>query len=359
MATVSPYGSALGRLKAATANFLPKETYATLVGARDLADVTKILEPTPYGPEIVHSAAAYSGATLLEIAINRTFVKRNRDALEAAPFAGRPILQTYLRRWDIQNIGVILAAKAQGRPVTEAEQFLVSSRDMPAGLFAGALTLDDFRILLEQPTVEAVAAALVKFGYGGTLLPKLDEFERTQDVFGLVHALERDYYARLLETARYFQGDEWTVRLFVQSEIDVRNVLLLLKGKDAGVSVEDVAARFIEGGSLAASNVPDLYAPSTVPDVVAGLESRFPSLVEGTAQYTSEHTLTGYEVALNRDRAVRELKRLRSYPLSIGILFGFLLLAELERADLRRIVYGKVYAIPSARLEELLVVPRL
>ena len=56
---------------------------------------------------------------------------------------------------------------------------------------------------------------------------------------------------------------------------------------------------------------------------------------------------------------MRELKRLRSFPLSICILFTFMLLAELERADLRKIVYGKLYDVPASELERSLLVPHL
>ena len=355
----SPYASALGRIKASTSNFLGKEMYATLTGARDVVEITKLLESTPYGPEINQAAASYSGATLLEIAINRTFVRRNRQALEAAPFAGRRLIQTYLRRWDIQNIALILASKAQGRTVVETDQFLVSSRDMPAGLFAGALALDDIRQVLDQPTLEGVATALVRFGYGATLLPLLEQYSQTHDIFPLVHALESEYYRNLLETARYYQGDEWVARLFIQSEIDLRNVLLLLKGKDSELPVEEVVSRFFPGGTLAPDGVTDLYSAAAVPDLAQALENRFPSLAEGSDQYREDRTLTGYEVALARERGTWELRRLRAYPVSVGVLFGFLLLAELERADLRRIVYGNVYGIPVARIERILVVPRI
>ncbi|HZY93059.1 MAG TPA: V-type ATPase subunit [Thermoplasmata archaeon] len=355
----SPYASALGRLKAHLPAFLPKESYHRLLAAKDLAEVTKTLEPTPYGPAIVQAATSYGGATLLEIAINRTFVQRNRQAYESASFAGKPIVGSYLRRWDIENISLVLSAKAQGRPVTEAEAFLVSSRDIPAGLFAGVMTLDDFRTLLDQPTLEATVTALVKYGYGSLLLPLLEGYARTHDIFPLVQALERDYYARLLESLRYFQGDEWVVRQFVQGEIDVRNVLLLLKGKDAALSADVVLERWIDGGSLARGVVAELFGGRDVPELVKALEGRFPTLTEGVAEYRERRSLTVFEVALQRERAVREIHRMRSYPLSLAILFTYLLLAELERGDLRRIIYGKLYGLATERVESLLILTRV
>lgn len=353
------YASALGRLKPQFPAFLGKEFYATLGAAKDLNEITKLLEGTPYGAEIARAASQYKGAPLLEVALNRAFVQRNRQAFESAPFAGRPVVGAYLRRWDTQNIGLVLAAKALGRAITETEVFLVSSRDIPAGMFAGAMTIDDFRLLLQQPTLDAVAQNLVRFGYGGVLLPLMEAYGRTRDIFPLLLALDRDYYARLLETGKFFQGDEWTVRLFVQSEIDLRNALLLLKGKDGQLPVDVVQERFLPGGTLPLTAVPELYGARSVPELVTALEPRFPTLAQGNALYQADRSLTGFEAELLRDRAVRELKRLRSYPLSLSVIFTYLLLAELERTDLRRLVYGRVYQMDPNTLANLLVVPRL
>ncbi|HLY77674.1 MAG TPA: V-type ATPase subunit, partial [Thermoplasmata archaeon] len=123
----SPYASSLGRLQSQFPSFLSKEVYATLVQAKDLNEVTKTLEGTIYGPEIGQFAASYKGPQLLELAVNRTFVRRNRQAYEATPFAGKLLVSAFLRRWDIQNLGLILSSKAQNRPLQETEVFLVSA----------------------------------------------------------------------------------------------------------------------------------------------------------------------------------------------------------------------------------------
>ena len=355
----SAYASALGRLKPEFTTFLSKEMYAQLVAAKDPNEVAKLLDATPYGPDVQATRAAYQGAALVEVAINRTFVRRNRHAYEATPFAGRGVVAAYLTRWDLQNIELILAAKAQGKSITETEDHLVSSREIPAGLYAGVLTLDDFRQLLAQPSLEAVAATLVKYGYGGTVLPLVEAFQRSHDIFPILHALDREYYARVLEAARYFQGDEWVVRQFLGSEIDQRNALLLLKGKAADLPLDEVVARWFDGGTVPAAQVPDLYGVRGVPELADRLAARFPSIAEGTADFSENRSLTGFEAALARDRATTELKRLRTYPLSLAVIFTYLLLAELEREDVRRIAFAKLYDIPNERLTPLLVSPRL
>jgi V/A-type H+-transporting ATPase subunit C len=355
----SPYASSLGRLKAHTGEFLTRESYGTLTNARDVPEIVKLLETTPYGPEIGRAAATHRGSELLEVAINRTFVERNRQALAATPFAGRQLVEVYLQRWDSQNIGLVLSSKAFGRPVRETESFLVSARDIPAGIFAGSMTLDDFRVLLQQPNLESVATHLTAYGYGGVLLPLIEAYERTGNIFPLLQALDRDYYARVLDAARFYQGDEWNVRQLLQSEIDVRNVLLLLKGRDSGVPVEEVESRILDGGTIVRSTFADLVGARSVAELVSQLSGRFPSLPEGNGVYKASQSLTGYEVALQRERAIRELGRMRAYPLSIAMIFSYLLLADLERTDLRRIIYGRLYGLPTSAIVESLVVPRL
>ncbi|MCI4365742.1 MAG: V-type ATPase subunit [Thermoplasmata archaeon] len=354
----SPYASALGRFKALQPTLLPADAFPPLVRAKDLSEILKLLEPTAYGPEIAQAGATYQGAAAVEVAVNRLFVHRQLLLLESASFAGKPLIEAYLRRWDIENIGLVLSAKSEGRSVSESETFLVSSREIPAGLFAGAMGLDDFRTLLALPNIEAVATGLVRFGYGGVLLPLLDDYSKTRDIFPLLAALQRQYYERVLDAAKFFQGDEWVIREFLRSEIDLKNVLLLLKGKAASLPVEVVLERFLDGGELTRDRVADLYNVRDVPELVAQLEGRFPALKDGLERYGAEKSLVPFEIALTRERTVRELKRLRSFPLSISILFTFLTLAELERADLRKIIYGKLYGIAPDELERSLVLPR-
>jgi len=355
----SPYASALGRLNPEFPAFLPKEVYPQLLATKDPNEFAKVLETTPYADDVARVRSTHSGAALVEMAINRTFVRRNRLAFEAAPFSGRGVVGAYLGRWDIENIEMILTAKAKGLGLRETEDHLVSSREIPAGLYAGAMNLDDFRILLSQPTLEAMVTSLVKHGYGATILPFLEGFERTHNIFPIVTALDKEYYRTVLAQSRFFQGDEWVVRSLVQSEIDARNALLLLKGKDQALPADEVLSRWMDGGTLASTQGSDFFAARTVPELADRLSVRFPSIAEGQDEYSTADSLTGYEVAVERDRVAADLKRLRTYPLSLSIIFAYLLRNEVERNDLRRVVFGRLYGVSADRLAPLLVSPRL
>lgn len=352
------YAPSHGRLKALVPSFLHKDQIQAFVGARDLAELTKLLEATPYGPEVTEALATQQGAEAVEVAVNRHFVRTCRIAYAAAPFAGRAIVGAYLKRWDVENIGLILSAKAYGRPLSETDAFLVSDRQTPAGLSAGVMSLDDLRGLLAQSSLEGVASQLVRFGYGATLLQHLDEFAKTQDLFPLLQALKAQYYADLRSSARFFQGDEWVVRQIIAGEIDVLNLLTLLKGKATEVRAEDLTPLLLDGGSIPMKSLVDWAGLRSVAEIVEAAGPAFP-LAEGLPAYKASGSLVAFELALRRQYIQTNLARARLYPLSLAGLFAFLLLADAERSDLRRIIYGKVYNLPGEQISAELLLPRL
>ncbi len=355
----SPYAVALGRLRSDFPAFFSPETFAQLLATRDLDALLQFLESTPYGPEVNQARATHQGIALVEIALNRTLIRRNHLAWAATPFAGRAAVGAYLRRWDLENLELIFASRLEGRTVSETDDHLISSRERPAGLAGGVLTLDDYRALLEQPTVEALASALVRFGYGATILPLVEEFRRTRDIFPLRFALEADYYRTVLDALKFFQGDEGIVRRFVQSEIDVRNELVALKGKLAELPFDRVAVRFIDGGTLARSTFEEWYASGGLPALLDRIGSTLAPPAPLADVYRASDGLAEVEAILWRERARAEFARLRSFPLSLSVIFAYLLRAELEWRDVRRIAFARLYGVPREKVEPLLVVPRL
>jgi len=85
-----------------------------LVKADDVAEMTRMLESTWYGPEIERASSLYSPPELLEVALNRHIVEINKIVLETVPFSGKLAIRAYLLKWDIHNIELILSSKLLG-----------------------------------------------------------------------------------------------------------------------------------------------------------------------------------------------------------------------------------------------------
>ena len=350
----SPYSGSFGRLYALSLNFLSKDYMLNLMRARDVEEIIKQLAATWYGHEIERAASLYKPLELVEIALNRHLVGVNTTAIEVSPFNGRSAIRAYLAKWDILNIELILSSKVLGKTITETEHFLVSSRRLPAGVEAGNIAHDEIMILLSQPNVEAVVNQLVRYGYGTVLMQHLEAYKKTEDLGPMMAALQRYYYSSLLDALKFFQGDEGVIRELIRAQIDRRNILNLAKAKESNLEKEVIVQHLIEEGNIPTLQLGEIYTAKDVEELVARVDAHY-RMGEVLDQYKKTKSLIDFEIAL--DKVINEMyfKRLRNVPLSIGTIFYFVMFAEIERANLRKIVYGRRYNLPAERLNSMLI----
>lgn len=350
----SSYSASFGRLQALSLNFLPEEYMMDLLRARDVGEIIKQLASTWYGHEIERAASLYKPLDLIEIALNRHLVGVNTTAMGSSPFNGKSAIRAYLAKWDILNIELILSSKILGKTITETEHFLVSSRKVPAGVEGGNIVHDDIMILLSQTNVEDVVNQLIRYGYGTVLMQHLEKYKKTEDLGPMMVALQRFYYSSLLEGLKFFQGDEGVIRELIKAQIDRRNILNLSKAKESSIDMKVINQHFIEGGTISTQELGEIYTAKNVDELVGRIEPYY-KFGEGLEEYNKTKSLIDFEVAIDKVINERQFKRLKNVPLSIGIIFYFIIRAELERANLRKIVYGKHYNLSTERIRSMLI----
>jgi V/A-type H+/Na+-transporting ATPase subunit C len=325
-----------------------------LVKADDVAEMTRMLESTWYGPEIERSSSLYSPPELLEVALNRHIVEINKIVLETVPFSGKLAIRAYLLKWDIHNIELILSSKIIGRTITETEPFLVSSRNFPAGISAGNISHDEMKIILSQPSLEGVVNYLVKYNYGTIIMKHFDTFQKTGDLTHLMVDLMAYYFTTLIESLKFFQGDEGIIRDVIRMQIDKKNILSLLKGKDSNLDRELVNKHLIEGGHIALNELLEMFGSKNIEEFVNRIEER---LIMGDLleTYRKTHSLIDFEVAMDQFTSTKYVQRLKNISLSIGYIFHFIIIAEYEWDNIKRIAYGKRYGISMERIKSMLL----
>ena len=351
----SQYASSFGRLQSIAINFLPEDFLQNMLKANNVTEMVKQLESTWYGEEIKKAASVYKDAALLEVALNRHIVETNRIISEATPFAGKNAVRTYLSKWDLYNIELILSSKAMGREISQTESLLVSSRNVPAGIAAGNISHDEIKIILAETTVDGVVNKLTKYDYGVVLMKHLDEFQKTGDLGPMMSALHESYFQKLLESLRFFQGDEGAIRELVRAEIDKKNLLNLLKAKESNLEKDIVSKHLIEGGRISTKELLDSYEVKDVVEMVGRFDSYF-KLTDSIEQYKISKSLIDFEVGITKNIFENNVKKLRNIALSIGNIFYFIFRAEIEHENLKRITYGKRYEISNDKIKEMLLI---
>jgi len=350
----SQYSSSFGRLQSISINFLSKDFMQNLLKANEVNEMIKMLESTWYGQEIKRAASVYQGPELLEVALNRHLVEINKTLLETTPYNGKNAVRAYLSKWDNYNIELILSSKSMGQAISETESLLISSRNVPAGVSAGNISHDDMKLILAEPGVEGVVNKLAKYGYGIILMKYLDAYQKTGDLAPMMSALHANYYQKLLESLKFFQGDEGMIRELIRIEIDKKNILTLLKAKESNLDKEIVGQHLVEGGKIPTNELLEIYGVKNVIEIIGRIESHF-KLTEALEQYKITNSLIDFEIAITKFINTTYVSKLKNIALSIGTIFYFIINAEHEHENLKRIAYGKRYNLSNEQIGLMLL----
>ncbi len=107
------YAGSYGRLKVLRLEFLNQDFMKSLID-KTPEEILQALSTTSYREDLDALSAFSSGTRLLEMAINRHLIKKNRQAMQAPPPAARKFLESYFSKWDIENVKTILSSKFIG-----------------------------------------------------------------------------------------------------------------------------------------------------------------------------------------------------------------------------------------------------
>ena len=227
--------------------------------------------------------------------------------------------------------------------------------NFPAGISAGNIPHDEIKIILSQSGVEAAVNQLLKYDYGAILLQYIDAYQKTTDLGPMVAGLQAYYYQTLIESLRFFQGDEGIIREMFRTEIDKRNILNLLKGKETNAEKSIVGKHVVGGGGIPVSELMEMYGVNNVLEFVNRIENYFP-LGQAVVQYRNTGSLVDFEIGLDKFINNKYVNKLKNIALSIGSIFYFIITAEHERENIRRIAYGKRYNISTDRISSMMMI---
>ncbi len=350
------YAYANARVRVRRGKLLPRDTYQKLL-KMDIPEITRFIEATEYGREINELATKFRGIDLLENALN---VNEERNYAEVKAFTKGEVgelVKRYLARWTYWNLKTLLRGRHWGAPSQEiVRELLIENRD----------DHEFYQALLnaEGPGLKPVVEALATNPSTSNVAKLLRDAESKSKGEGSLlqtyeDALDRAYYANLLETIPTNNRDNQIFLRFVRHEIDIRNLQLLLRLKSRTDSPADILDLMIPGGNeLKGPELRRLAEAQNLDDLLERLkEFRIHERVkDALAQADPKKSLTPVMLALTRSLGDFAQQFGHLNPLSVLPIVNYLMRKNLEVRNLRAIARGKQSGLSEDEIENLLVV---
>ncbi|GMR04602.1 MAG: V-type ATP synthase subunit C [Thermodesulfobacteriota bacterium] len=338
------------RLKGLKGRLLKARDYESLLSEPGPGEFLELLKTTPYGPYIGIAEARFTGVgEVTDEALKLSLTDTLAFLYKTAPPVAGPLIKAFLSLWESYNLKAVIRGIVKGIKRDEVRSVLI-----PAGEF-NAAALNE---LLGSKDVADLIRLLDTWGSGYAVPLKrgYEAFLKVNNVIELELELDHFVFAFPVTGLKKRSHDHRIIRDVFQFNIDVRNIMTLIKIAGEGYRPEAVSAFFIPGGRLIKKELfmelATLKTRDELVNAVAGniKDARFALLLSG-ADYENMGVV---EESLN-DLLVRRLLRLSvTDPLSIALAAYVILMKVREIKNVRMIARAAAFAIPEVQVRRFL-----
>ena len=312
------------------------------------SEIAKFLQDSNYKKEINELATEYSGADLLELALNRSLAESFKKLIRIAPYELSLLIKEYAKRKDIEDIKTILRGK-----FTNANEKLI----LNSITAAGALSHNFLASLLKKESIEEILKdnKLVDFYlFKGAL----KDFNEKKSLVAIENVFDKNYYSHLMQFSKILPEEGALFRSFLVKEVDIINILTLLRLKKSKFLKESIKDFMIStGGKLRDSKIMALAALEDLNQLAKALENtEYKSVIrKGIDEFNKTSSLIVLETELYKHLLKESILLLHQHPLSIDVILGYMFAKDIEIRNLKIIVKGKQLGLKEEFIESQLV----
>jgi vacuolar-type H+-ATPase subunit C/Vma6 len=335
MRSLARYATTNAITRTMLSELLTREDFESIIRSESVHGAWLALKKTAYEhwiPDDPPRDALGIEKILREVTARR--FKRSAHALTGKP---REVSTNLLTRWELDNLEFGL--RLWHSHDTSLQEFLTYPslvNDVPVYDITEAETIEEIALVLRHtPYFEPVSASV-------------RIYREKHSIFFVEIALERDYYARLLDAIRGLGGtDARQAEKIVSAEIDMLNLSWLTR------LIEYYEVQPVNFGEYVIPGPSEISRRLSQPDVTheslrdLGSEFLGSPASFGTEGQSQLETI-GLIESMVRESAVESARSaLAGYPFSIGCVFAFYLLKRAELRNLQTVFGGKAIETPE------------
>lgn len=324
-----------------------KEDYQKML-KMSFSEITKSLQDSHYKKEINALAHDYSGADLLELALNKNLAETFKKLIRISSKELSMLIKEYAKRKDIEDIKTIL----RGKFTNSDEKAIVGSITG-----AGTLSYEFLLSLIKKESVEEVlnSCKLADFSLFNEGLKNLKE---NNNLVTIENILDKYYFTSLIKFSRILPKEGELFRAFILKEVEILNILTLFRLKRTGFRKDDIKKFIISSRvSLKDSKITALANLGDLDEIAKALEkTEYKNVIEkGIREFRKSNSLIALETCLYNYLLNQSMLLLHQHPLSVDVILGYMFAKDIEVRNLRIIIKGKQLGLSEDFIESQLV----
>jgi len=324
-----------------------KEDYHKML-KMSFGEIASFLQESHYKKEINALATEYAGSDLLELALNRNLAESFKKLIRISHYGLESLIKEYIKRKDIEDIKTIIRGK-----FTNANEKLIANSITSAGTLS-----HDFLIsLMKKESVEEILKSSKIMNFQ-SLKDGLIELREKNSLMGIENALDRHYYTKLIQFSKTLPKEGELFKDFLLKEVEILNLLTLLRLKKANATKESIKNFIIlSGDKLNDSKIIGLASLEDLDMISKALEKREykNAIAKGFEEFRKSGSLITLEIELYKHLLRQSMLLQHQHPLSVDVILGYMFAKDIEARNLRIIIKGKQLGLKEDFIENQLI----
>ncbi len=342
------YGYSSARVKAMEAKLIGRKTMQEIMNAKDTSSIIALLFQSDYKDEIESFGGLSIKQELIDFALSKNLAKSTSKLVQITPTTERNIIRGIVGKWDLYNVKVAIEAKERKADYESIARYIIDFGRYNATTIKDAMREDSIEGMLNK--------FMINTPYLKTLQEALEAYKKTKSAIDAAAAIDKSYYKELGNTIIGLRIIHNESALILKMDIDMKNILLLIKAKRAGLKFSDISGNIIERGRISTSELESLYNGSKdIESMVAQVKVYDLKNALDVYKNSKRKQLLIFEIGMRNAIFNDAMRLLKHSILSFGAILAYSYLKEIEIFTLRIMIQGRIYGLSKEEMERLLV----
>ncbi|MFP3279117.1 MAG: V-type ATPase subunit [Candidatus Micrarchaeota archaeon] len=340
------YAYSATRVKAMESELIAPAVMKNIIQAKDVGSMLSLLSQTSYKKELEQFGGIKMSSEMIDFALSKNLALNVSKLITITPTEDKEITRAIVGKWDIYNIELAIEAKYSKKSFEEIARYIIDYGPYNANVIKEA-----FR----EASVEGLISKLsINSPYKDILSEAFDEFKKSGDALKANMLIDKLYYQKLGSLMRKIEELSPEAAKIIKLEIDMRNLLNLIRGKHYALKFNEISESLIKKGSLSIEELQSIYEHAKNEEEIARNAKVF-DLSNEIEIYKKEGRLFAFEIGMKNQILSKGIKMLSHTLLSFGTILAYAYIKGIEVLTLRIIIKSKQYALPQEEVARMIL----
>lgn len=342
------YAYSTARANAMKSKLLSKKTMQDISNTKEIGQIISMLFEQDYRQEIEEFGGLKIKSDLVDFALSKNLARNILKLIKLTQGKDRQIMQGIAGKWDLYNIRLAIEAKDKRQSFDSIARYVIDS-----GRYGSEIIKEAMR---EESMEGMISKLMINSPYRRILAKALETYKSTKNSFETLTALDKEYYSYLANLAvQLGNAGERSGATVVRMEIDMRNILTMIRGKRLELKFSSIAPLMIENGNIKPSALEQIYTSSGSMEEMLSQTKLFDmkEAIEFFKKDSRKQLLT-FEIGLRNAIFMKGISSLGHKMLSFGTMLAYIYMKESEVSTIRTLINGKSYGLEKEEIDRLI-----